>query len=216
MSLEPLSLVDLAVALRDDLWLDMRVIDERPMTLERVRVETITVKKDGEDVALVQEHKTGEGVTTYHLVVDAECIRWAKPTSFELEEVEPWSPTGERRHDKAGSEEERVWLAAERAVANHFNMDLHELQKTIYDGGDVDRSRLRYWVMLAARWVAANCSALGLTAETSCARFGYRSVMPLQSASYHEHREKDVAHAIYAKATLEYELVRMTTTRKAA
>lgn len=86
-SLRPVPLHTLAEHLRDETWLDMAVVDRRP--LQRVQVTNINVMRDRDEVTVVQVIQEEEGRTTAEVAFDAEDLRWCKPTTARPEDIVP-------------------------------------------------------------------------------------------------------------------------------
>lgn len=174
MALEPVGLAVLAEALRDGTWLDMRIVEGRAATLERVRVDAIIVRRADEEIELSQESaelNDGEQVVfTSNHRVPAEAIRWARPTAFndatEVRAYNPATATGERPDPD-------LYLAAV-AVAS--------AQSSVLDGETVLRLaregdlHWRYWLMLVVK------ETTDLAPGQITRLFGYRSPQPLVSA----------------------------------
>lgn len=101
--LEPPEIGALAEALREGAWLDLRVVDFG--NCHRVRIESINVHRERDVLVIVQKVPEGDSLREATYAIDAEDIRWMRPTQVALEDVEPITPP-----DAKG-------LAAKRIVA---------------------------------------------------------------------------------------------------
>jgi hypothetical protein len=94
--LEPVDLPVLAAAMRDNSWLDMKLVDG---PVPRVRVKAILVLPETETVTLVQEYpKHDQGVDKDGCLldhreweVDSEDIMWVMESTFERDDVPGFS-----------------------------------------------------------------------------------------------------------------------------
>jgi hypothetical protein len=84
---DPPPIEEIATAMRDRQWLDMRVLDHG--TLERVCPLNITIWPNRDEVLLRQEYHHREETTHHELTVNAEDIMWARPTILDVRDVEP-------------------------------------------------------------------------------------------------------------------------------
>jgi hypothetical protein len=84
---DPPPIEEIATAMRDRQWLDMKVLDHG--TLERVCPLNITIWPNRDEVLLRQEYHHREETTHHELTVNAEDIMWARPTILDVRDVEP-------------------------------------------------------------------------------------------------------------------------------
>lgn len=127
---EPVPIHTLAEHMRDDAWLDMRVIGRG--TLERVRIAELRIRRDNEKVVVEQaavhvngtipgRRKMDPDSTLKYIsqAVDCEDIRWVRPTVFGI-----WDCTPIARPDKdvpggPGIDEEARTILTKAAKVDH-------------------------------------------------------------------------------------------------
>lgn len=166
-SLDPIGLTELGVALRDEGWYEARIVPGG--IAERVKVVSLMICRDHEEVTLLQEHHGPSGVTSQTFTVHAEMIWWMKPSQMPAKDVE-WFGAAVRVPSGDGA-----WDAAWDAVAEHLGLEDQELADLT--AHQADSPIYRYWVMLVYS---------GLTGQRNqnvTSRFGYKSVTPLASAT---------------------------------
>lgn len=187
-SLDPVGVGELAEAMRDERWLEAKIV---PGGLaERVMVTSLTVHRDYEEVTFRQVHLGPSGETSQTFTVHAEAVWWIRDSRLGAEDV-TWFRGGPSLNTG-----DAAWDAAVEAVAEHFGMAAKEL-RTVTEAGLGPR-RERYWVMLVYS---------GLTGKRGVEvtrRFDYNSPQPLQSANAHVKSHGLTAHLdrVMARARL--------------
>jgi hypothetical protein len=171
--LKPVTLHTLAEALRDDVLLDMRVLhDERMVTLERVRLDSILVRRYDEAVVARQEFLDGDTRLEHELTIECDCIMWARPTSFELHTVNPVvKPCDETELVDLEGVMDRAWEAA--ADAFDCVLPVEMFKQDAMDNWKVD---ILHFVVLLA-WHTSD-----MKPDTICKLVGYRSQQPYLTA----------------------------------
>lgn len=124
--LDPVPLDQLAAYLRDETWLDLQVVEHG--LVRRGRVIEIRVRRLDEEIAVEQEY-VAEGrkpddetpVERLQHAFDHDSIRWARPTSFEIQDVPPpdlRSPEQKQQAARAHAEQAARDKAREHFEAN--------------------------------------------------------------------------------------------------
>lgn len=179
--LDPVELHELAEHMRDGTWLDMRVIEHG--TIERARVEAIIVRREDEEIELLQEHMLDGVVHQANVRVSADAIRWMKPSGFELVDVqvkEP-PPPGKVDTDKVVStvKDLLVLLYHDDKITPLTNRKAVEVMlagsayKSVF-------SHIRH-IFVYLIWAYTDGE---LDPGQICKLAGYKSPMPLQSAKW--------------------------------
>jgi hypothetical protein len=200
--LEPVPLTSLAEAMRDEAWLDMRIVEHG--NVPRVRVQSILIMTHNETVELYQE--LPEDAYRY-LEVDSEDIMAALPSCFERDDVpepnEP-PPSGADPEEytqgrpfasyKLPSEARAMFPLVRRAVFNQFANPDH-MERDFWDLTNVSSRNptnlyhftlhVRYALLLTLYEVTE------LSQADVCYVVGYHSIQPFISARQLAKREKD-------------------------
>lgn len=178
--LDPVELHELAEHMRDGTWLDMRVIEHG--TIERARVEAIIVRRDDEEIELLQEHMLDGVVHQANVRVSADAIRWMKPSGFDLVDVEVRRPKPPTEVDNTA-----VTNAIKDLIVFLYKDHAHwpigsraALEKAFATPGN---GHTWTGVRHVFVWLMKNYTD-GIDALDICKMAGYRSVMPLQSARW--------------------------------
>ena len=155
MILEPVSIREIAEAIRDRTWLDARVLERS--IIARVQINAIRIDREAEILTLVQEYLDDEadrpGVRAFD--VDAEDVMWIRPTECEIEDV-PTPRTAGPPLDEHGNVVEGfwtsvVWSHVVLAVADAFGMTQDAFSRELtppYTARDRDDVILRRYVAL--------------------------------------------------------------------
>lgn len=177
MKLDPLSIPDLARSMAEEDWLDMRVVDYG--LLSRVRVTCILIYREDESVELTQEYLAddSQAVEAVKVVVPAENVWWARPTQFELADVDPMRP---RTVTPPIMDTGKVVAAACQAVAENINMALDLFLQLFNEkphrGAGTHPPAVRHQVM----WIVYEMT--DLSNVECCKACGWRSPQPWVSA----------------------------------
>lgn len=177
--LEPPDISELAQALANREWLDMRVVDAGDF--ERVRIDCLHIYSDRDVVTVVQNFRMtpdAAGLTQYALDVDCEDIMYMLPTGCEgADEVVPIEAP-----EKAPTKEhDSVKDAAIAAVVEVTGGSIIELIKALAAGHGrhaqdvVNQRHLVLWAVF---------EMTDLSPSDICWELGWRSPMPFQSARY--------------------------------
>lgn len=198
--LDPVDLRILAEAMRDETWLDLRVVEHG--TVERARVTAIIVRRDGEEVELTQEMSFDGEVSTTLLNVPHDSVRWCCPTNFALEDVEI------RRPAVSEDIEDGPVISAVKDLLvfffkNHKTSPLGSrkavekmLAGSAYESQWVHHRHVFVWLIW--RFHSGKMSPAAI-----CSLAGYKSQMPWQSAKWKFSREEHkVERESYDKAML--------------
>lgn len=176
--LDPVALPEIAAHLRDGTWLDMRVYDEERewITLENVKVTEYVIRQHNEQVTVVQAWAAeDDSMLRQELALDAEAIRWVRPTENDPTTVRPYEMQG---IVLASVDDE--WGAVLEAAASERQCTVDELLERVRDGAIT----VRYTIILLA------FHATNLSPDEICRRVGYSSPQPFQSARF-KYREDD-------------------------
>lgn len=171
-SLDPVTLGELASAMRDAAWLDARIVPGG--VVHRVRVEALVVRRTEEEVEFIQVWATEQGRQSQKFTVHSEDIWWIKPT--EQHDVTLVSPFNPRVQLELGDSDEAHWEAAFRAVAAFHRTPPDEVKLIAKARLDPERY-YRYKVMLVVQEISPHLSVDAITRG-----FGYHSPTPLSSA----------------------------------
>jgi len=190
MSITPAPLKSLGEFLRDETWIDMRVVDgEEFLTLERVQILTIVIYRHNELIEVRQEWKDDREHHDETFYIDCDSIRWARPTSFELENVTPHDNVVERVRtaelDNAFDQIASVLAQANAVTPQVFKTRL-QTQYSWTNGVEP--------LPITARHEALLCLyELTEASPLECAKMcGYSSIQPLMSARDKFKRDKDL------------------------
>lgn len=165
--LDPVDLMTLAEALRDESYLDVRSVDVG--SLERVRVVSFNVRRDGETVTF-RQYGTDDEVSC-----DSESIRRALPTAFS--DGDELTPLATAELEFANTIE-RVWGVVEDVLAENFQMKPDEFRDVTANGSKNLYLSMRYWAMLVMK-------DLGVTTNEAIYHYyGYLSATPIHSARW--------------------------------
>lgn len=178
-SLEPPEIGELAQALADGEWVDMRVVDVG--TFERVKIEALHIYQEKDVVTVVQNFRVtpDSGLTQYVLDVDCEDIMYMHPTECEAaDEVTPI----EQPESPPPDDFDAMRNAAIEAVIDITGGSVMELVKALTkaSSGRVHRDLVNQRHLLL--WVMFEMSEL--KPPELCWQLGWRSPMPFQSARY--------------------------------
>lgn len=164
--LDPVELNVLAEHLRDEDWLDLRVVEHGIM--ERVLVEGVVIYRDSEDVDVRQDWVVNGVVQTANYLVSRDKIMVCRPTSFEVEDV---TPVRLKAAAIQGVKEGR-WAMVKEAAKSVLAMDEETFTYAL------DGIPLRY-MLITAMYEISDESDLEI-----CRRIGYMSLQPMISARY--------------------------------
>lgn len=169
--LDPVALPEIAAHLRDGTWLDVRVydVDQEWITLENVKVTEYVIRRHNEQVTVVQAWADDDdSMLRQELALDAEAIRWVRPTEKDPTTARPYNQIAVIETD--GDE----WSAILTVVASEQNCEVSELVDRMAEG----LISARYLTILLA-YHATNMDPLDI-----CKKVGYASVQPLHSAHW--------------------------------
>lgn len=181
-SLDPATIEELATAMAEQTWVDMRVVPGG--IAERVLVIGLLIRREEEEVEIEQwiEDEQGDIERRTHWI-HAEEIWWIKPTQFQRgDELRPFEPKGKRQSA------DNALDAALRAVADHYGVPPDEVKAVATHR--LDSNHYRYWVMLVYEELT------GRKGSDVTTIFGYGSPQPLVSA-------RDMVRKQKAEARLE-------------
>lgn len=187
--LEPVPLGVLAEHIRDQTWLDMRVIEVG--TCQRVQITQLNICRERDEVVVRQKHAVDDdALATDTLTFDAEDIRWVRETEVALADVTPVSiavrvPSLTRAAVGPGAaaamphaSDERVIVGrAVLIVSEHTGFSHTEIGRFCGWEEDYSIARARH----LAIWLIYEMT--DLPATVICEAFGYVSTTPLSSAS---------------------------------
>lgn len=161
--LDPVHIETLAAHLRDGDWLDVRSVDVG--SLERVQVTALLIHRDDEEIEFTQD---GGAV----VMVMSDSIRRVVPTAFEEgDEITPLATAQLEFADQV----EKVWIAAEHAVAAMHNIPDMELFRDLVETSS-GHLHMRYWVMLTVE-------TFNVAKPLDIAKhYSYSSIQPMVSA----------------------------------
>lgn len=168
--LDPVPLHEIAGHLRDGAWLDMRVFDaEREwITLENVKVTEYVIRQHNEQVTVVQAWADeDDSMIRQELALDAEAIRWVRPTEYDPTTVTPYESFAP---EVTGDE----WQAILLTAAQEQDCTVEELIGRMREG----TISARYMVILLA------FHATDMAPDDICRRVGYASPQPFHSARF--------------------------------
>lgn len=174
-SLHPVPLNEIAGHLRDGTWLDVRVFDDERdwITLENVKVTEYVIRRHNEQVTVVQQWAAeDDSMQRQEMALDAEAIRWVRPTEHDPTTVTPYETF---RVVVDGGDE---WGIVLQVVAQEQNCEVSELVGRLEEG------------LISARYLTIMLAfhATEMAPEEICKRVGYASVQPFHSAR-HKYRE---------------------------
>jgi hypothetical protein len=180
--LEPPEISELAAAMRDGTWLDMRVVDVGDF--ERVKVTCLHIYPDRDVVTVVQNFRlTPESVGLTQFVVDIDCedIMAMDTTMCESADDVQHLEVAERpmnAEDTSFFEHQKDMVI--QAVAELAGGTPMELMKSLTGGSRkgqdvIDRRHLVLWVLF---------EMTDLTPSDLCWELGWKSPMPFQSCRY--------------------------------
>lgn len=170
----------LAGWLRDGELVDMRVLHGEDMvTLERVEITEIIVRREDEALTAKQEFVDGDATLQHDLVIECENLYWARPTSFELHTVNPvqdYHPEPDTLEDVSG-----VMDKAWEAVADNHDIvqPVAWFREKVLDGTWMSSGAnisVRHLVILTA-WHTSD-----LQPDRICKLVGYHSPQPFMTA----------------------------------
>jgi hypothetical protein len=170
-NLDPVTLDELAVAMRDATWVDARIVPGG--VVERVRVEGIIVRRREEEVEFLQVWATEEGRQHQTFTVHAEEVWWIKPTG--QHDVTLVSPFNSRVQLELADGDEAHWQAAYAAIARWHRITPDEVRAT--SKARLDGEMFRYKVMLVVAALSPHLKPSDITKA-----YGYASPQPLVSA----------------------------------
>lgn len=187
ISLDPPPLVSVAEHMRDETWLDVKVVGEP--VLERVRLVQIIVNRHEDYLVFTQERPGAdengklETIEVEHKV-DAEDVMYLKPTIFELADITPRErervvTVGGRAFplgDGFNADENHVLFAAISLIANDLRTPVPEILDRVDKDFFSFSTRIRYSLL----WLVyefTECSTLKV-----CHALGYSSITPYLSA----------------------------------
>lgn len=171
-SLDPVGISELAAALRDETWLDARLV---PGGLaQRVRVLSLTIFRDHEEVSFEQMYESGELMASASFTVNAEEVWWIRPTEIRTARDTPLFRLAGKL--KSGDVD---YDCAVQAVAEHFEVTASDLRNIVEIG--LGTKRERYWVMMVLEDLKGDRAP-------ALQRFGYMSPQPFISARDHMKR----------------------------
>ena len=182
--MKPVPLDRLGEYLRDGVLVDMRVLHgEEMVTLERVRITEIVIRQYDEALTCKQEFIEGEQTLTHDLIVECDCLYWARPTNFTLDIVNPvkaYEPEPESLEDMGGAVDAAWAACADVCDVVHPVDRWRESVMTASAGspplGHWNAVDVKHLVALTA-WHTSN-----LSPDTICKLLGYRSPMPFMTA----------------------------------
>lgn len=175
--LDPVALPELAAAIRDETWLDMRVAGGR--IYERVQVERVIVHRDHDEVTLI--HLLPVGVKRWTL--DAEDIQWMRPTVFDADEAErPKAPADDEEPETTVTGvADDIYFCVRHVLARWYKMTVDEIDKDLSkanaNGRRPNDVTMRRHVAIWLMYELTDESAVEI-----CTRMGYRSPMAFHSA----------------------------------
>lgn len=177
--LEPPSIEELAAALKEGTWLDIRVVDAG--TLQRVKIECLHIYQSRDLVTVVQNFRvTPETVQVSQCTLDVDCedIMYMEPTEVEsADDVNPLEESREPLQDGFEAMKDAAMMAACEVTGGN----LMALTKAMTAGHGrftqdiINRRHLVLWALFEMS--EENPSVL-------CYECGWRSPMPFQSARY--------------------------------
>lgn len=190
--MDPVPLDRIAEAMRDNAWVDMRVVDLG--LLARVRIQSVTVTPHNDTLELYQELP---GDRYVHHEVDSEDVMYMGESTFEREDVpEPkekltsgGADPAEYDHPfmkyKLPSEARALFPLVRRAVFNEFAQDSDEMEREFWKVDPTARNPtnlyafsiyVRYGLLLTLYEVSE------LPKMDVCYTVGYHSLQPMISA----------------------------------
>jgi hypothetical protein len=175
--LDPVALDELAAHLRDETWLDLRVVEVG--TVERAQVNAIIVRRDFEEIELRQEHMFDGVVTEANMTVSADAIFWARPTCFELIDVEIAKPKRPSEVD-----DKKVINAVKDLLVFLYKNDKRTPLESRAAVERMLKTNGHTFIWLIMRYGSGELDNLDV-----CKMAGYKSPMPWQSAKWKFNRD---------------------------
>lgn len=178
-NLEPPSIAELATALQDASWLDMRVVDAG--SLQRVRIECLHIYRERDVVTVSQNYRVTPntvGMSQCTMDVDCEDIMYIIATETEsVDDVSPLEAPKDPLPEIFELIKESV-VAATVAVTGGTIVSLVKAMEAGHGRFNQDVINRRHLVL----WALIEMT--DLTPYRLCHECGWRSPMPFQTARY--------------------------------
>ncbi len=186
--LDPPELRALAQFILEQSWLDMRVLGLG--LFERVRIDALVIRRDDDELVVVQQWLCNEGLAEREHVIRVEDVVRCKPTIFTVEDVTPWvrAPLLTKGLALGDSHE---WLVARTAVC--FTEGVTEAEMAAFMADPYGRARdaegqrridTRHLVVLVMYEISTEPDL------DICRRAGWKSVQPMLTARWKFAKEK--------------------------
>lgn len=167
-TLEPVGIAALAEAIRDETWVDLRVVDRG--TIERVQIRAFNIHRDRDEIVIVQKWSDGDDVRSSELTFNAEDLRWLRETQVALCDVKPIQ---EPAVENAGAFSTHIVNEIIRTVAYLTEgVSEQDLRSGSRSNGDSVRPRQE------AMWLAYEMTDLS-PKDIAIKHFGYLSDQPM-------------------------------------